>query len=237
MDNLDRIENYFNDQLNEDEKISFEKEIESSATLQQEVQDYTLLISGIKTASIRNKLKNFANDDEINTRKSPKLFKLNIQVLSIAASIALLVGFFFALNIKNGTNSKNSFEEFYYIDPGQPVVMGEVDDIMYSEAMNDYKSQNYEKAKYIFEQKCNESDDEEACYYFAQCLLNLGELKAASIKFKQLIEVSSGHWKQKAEWHLSYSLWKNNDPEYLEVLKDIQVDQNHLYYEEAIQIE
>lgn len=238
MDNLVRIDNYVNDLMSVDEKRSFELELKSNAALKKEVDEYQSMIQGIKSSAVRKQLQKFAfESDKRKSKINNGVFKLNFQFLSIAASIALLVGFFFVTNSNHGIKQDLSFESFYYVDPGQPVVMGEVSDVLYSEAMNNFKNGNYEKAKVIFDQKCQESTDREACYYLAQCQLNLGDLNAASLNFKQLSQSSSDHWQQKSEWYLAYLLWKNKDLQYLQILESIRNNQNHLFYQEARQIE
>jgi len=117
---LETIERYLKNTMTADEHTSFEKQLEESPILRQQVDETKMLFSGIKKAVLKKKLHTFHEELEVGksaTKRETKVFKLNFKTLSVAATVLILVGGFWFFNrpSKNDRLFNTYFEKFYYL--------------------------------------------------------------------------------------------------------------------------
>lgn len=144
---METIERFLKDNMDSQERKSFEAQMKVDAMLSQQVEDTRVIFSGIKKAVLQEKLNHLHEDlvQEKQTLKSnQKVFKLNFKTLSIAATILILIGSAWFFN-QQPTNQK-LFNEYFKPDRGLATLMGKSDNYAFDDAMVDYKNAKYDLA-------------------------------------------------------------------------------------------
>lgn len=234
MEDYSKIEAYLNNELSQEERKAFESELATDENLRSELSIYKDLIGGIRTAGIKAELETLrAQHQSSSETTSARVFSLtSIRTLAIAASVAVLVGFF----LFNVGGDSDPFSSVYYKDAGLPTAMGEENSELLR-AMVDYKNEAYEAAIPTLDKICEGGEDHRACYYLAQSYLNAKKFEKAKSVFLEVIdsEVESKYI-ESSQWYLTYTLYQLGDESYMQRLEDIQSDPSHRFYDEANQV-
>ena len=144
---LASIEQYLLGEVNTDERIVFENKMAADTLWSAKVNEVKLLLTGIETASLKDKL----NTYHLNIKKNQppqaggKVISLNRKLL-VAASVALLVAASVWLYTLRGNKYEDIYAAYYKPDPGLMSAMGIGDNYAFNKAMLDYKTGNYKKA-------------------------------------------------------------------------------------------
>ncbi|MBL0355843.1 MAG: hypothetical protein IPP72_02685 [Chitinophagaceae bacterium] len=141
------IEQYLLSEINAEERLAFENKMSEDISLASKVNEVKLLLTGIETASLKERLDNY----HINIKKNHPLTSggkvISLQrKLMVAASIALLA----AVSVWLYTLKENKYEKlyaaYYKPDPGLMSAMGLGNNYLFNKAMLDYKTGDYKKA-------------------------------------------------------------------------------------------
>jgi hypothetical protein len=235
MKNIERIDAYLNGEMSPEEVRAFEVEMENDAALKEAVELEQTLMDGIFAANLRAELEEIAKEER-SANTGGKVVRLGQwRQIAVAASVLLLVGFFFWWNIQGGEQSP-AFANIYSPDPGLPVVMGEMDEGIFNEAMVSYKEGEIQKAKTAFEVLCAGAEVDKYCFYLAQTLIQEEKYASAVIHLEKVVADTNSDFRQKAQWHLAYCLYQIGDDKYTAILQDISDDANHPFHKEASEL-
>lgn len=235
MEDYSKIEAYLNNELSSEERQAFEMQLASDENLQNELNIFKDMVGGIRTAGLKAELETLRAKHESTTEEtSANVFSLtSIRTIAIAASVAVLVGFF----IFNIGGSSDPFSTVYYKDAGLPTAMGE-DNSQFLQAMVDYKNESYETAISVLQEICNAEKDPRACYYLAHSYLNSENLEMAKAQFLDVMQMEiEDKYLESSEWYLTYTLYLLEDETYKQRLEDIKSNPSHRFYDEANQVQ
>ncbi|MEZ4859061.1 MAG: hypothetical protein R2781_09645 [Flavobacteriaceae bacterium] len=164
---LETVERYLNHTMEVSEKLQFEKSLEQNPTLKQQVEVIKVLLYGIETASLREKMETFHQQFEAtvpvrsitqNNRANSRLF------YAIAASVMVLFGIFWFFKPQN--SNSQLFEEYFYADPGLPTTMGTDRDFLFYDGMVNYKRKEYDIALEKWNKLLSEKNNNDTLNYF-----------------------------------------------------------------------
>jgi len=183
QEEFEEIERYLLNTMDGEELVNFEKRLKDNKGLQQQVEEYSLLIKSVEGQSFLNKLDEFHTDintDKRITEPSKKMFSST--KYAIAASIALLIslGGYWVYNSSN--SNKRLYTEYFKPDPGLPTVMGTTDNYEFYDAMVNYKRGDYKLAIEKWEELLKAKPQNDTLNYF------LGVVHLANNNEKQSIE-------------------------------------------------
>lgn len=234
MDNLNLIERYIKNRLDERERADFEKRLQNDLDFKKEYEDYLSLITAIESQGLKNSLKGrtIPNNDEakvvdINHKPNQNFFS---SFLKIAASFTILfiAGYF----LYNNTYTEERFiSENFYSDPGLPTKMGITENYVFIDGMVDYKNEKYEVALNKWSSTDFDIGKDTVAYYKAMAHINLKNLEEAG-RLLNTIEPESNLF-EKTQWKQVEVLTKQK--KYQEALSILQSlpPENYPNYEEV----
>lgn len=216
----EEIESYLNNQLSEKELSSFNQKLIKDKQLDKEVQlhrELPLAILDYKVIALEEKLKkiqvnfNFTNNKQV-VWQSPLLAFATVKRYILAACFCLTItGLFYLHQQQNKDNSPKSLYENYY----QPYEIYTANKSLtkynnpLQAAFQCYQTQDYPKALTGFVEAYQvDNTNQEAKLYAGICLLELNQIKEATLLFKQVIKEGKDNLKQVANWYLALSYLK-----------------------------
>lgn len=157
-------------------------------------------------------------------------------LLSIAASIVLLIGLFWVIQL----NKKSSFQKQLAqveLDPGLPTLLGTTGEVAFGEGMTAYKLQDFEAAKtYWYPLLLANPSNDTLLFYLAQVDLGTGQNKAAQEKLEQIEAQKESLFREKINWYLAIAALRLAEPTTaIELLKRI-VEREEEKREEALEL-
>lgn len=224
-----RFDRYLNNELSEEELKSFEEQLKSDADFKEDFEVYCALESSLGSK--------FENEEEVlalrktlsdlgsqhikqgdNNKKETKVISLfRYRNLMVAASIALLIGFFL---FNNGSPVYGDFAQHNSLELA---VRGDNDNNeAISKAEGAFNSKNYEEAlKQLTILSGNYPNDPEISLYLGICQLELNNYAEAETIFNYISEGNSA-LATKAVWYKALTFLKQKKlNECKEVLKTI----------------
>ena len=221
------FENYLKNELTETERIAFETKLQSNADFKQEFEIYKALDTSLSSKfkneaseqELRKTLTNLGNqfikEEKLTKKKSKVISLFNYKKLLVAASIALLIGFFI---FKNGNPVYSDFSNHSNLEL---VVRGDSNETILK-AQDAFNNKNYKTAfAQLTVLEAEFPNDIEIQLYKGICLLELNKFSQAETIFDT---ISSGNsaFSTKATWYKALSLLKQEQFEACkEVLKTI----------------
>ncbi|PKP12856.1 MAG: hypothetical protein CVU08_08340 [Bacteroidetes bacterium HGW-Bacteroidetes-3] len=222
-----RFDRYLNNELSKEELKSFEEELKSDHDFKEDFEIYSALES-----SLGSKLKNEEEEIKLrktlsdlgsqhlkqveNTKKETKVISLfRYRNLMVAASIALLIGFFLF------NNGKPVYGDFAQHNSLELAVRGD-NNYAISKAETAFNSKNYEEAlKQLSILSSNYPNDPEINLYQGICQLELNNYVEAEAIFDE-ISAGNSSLSTKAIWYKALTFLKQKKfNECKEVLKTI----------------
>jgi tetratricopeptide (TPR) repeat protein len=141
------IEQYLLGETSTEQRLAFENKMETNRTWAAKVNEVKLLLAGIETASLKERLDSY----HINIKKNHpekgggKIISMR-RKLMVAASVALLAAVSVWLFTIKGNKYENLYAAYFKPDPGLMSAMGTSDNYFFNKAMLDYKTGDYKKA-------------------------------------------------------------------------------------------
>ncbi|WP_298365269.1 CDC27 family protein [uncultured Lutibacter sp.] len=219
-----KFDNYLNKELTGEELLSFEKKLQSDADFKQEFEIYKALNSSLSSkyeneeeeTKLRNTLSNLGATFIKEEKKETKVISLmRYRKLMVAASIALLIGFFI---FKNGDPVYSDFSNHGNLEL---VVRGDSNETLLK-AQDAFNNKNYKTAfaqLIVLEKEF--PNDIEIKLYKGISLLELDKFQEAETIFDSISKGNSV-FKYKATWYKALNLLKQKQFETCEeVLKTI----------------
>ena len=226
------FEDYLSGNLDKDATNAFETRLETDKAFKQSFRIYKDISVHLdheigneeKTMDFRVNLDSIshnyfsklnAQQEEVETKKPFSFYKL-----AIAASIALLLGFF----VFNQFSGDPSYSDFANYDQISLTVRGE-NDALLKEAETAFNTKNYEEAELLFNQILEEdSSNTEIQLYKSITLIETNQFSEADELLKAISEGNS-IYKNKVMWYLALSKLKQDNLEACKnVLKNISED-------------
>ena len=232
---IEKIESYLDGEIDLLILESFASNypIESLQSEIEWVQDMQIVI---EAEGLENQLGQLINNN-IHQLPTPQTKRIPLwTTLGIAASILLLVGFFFFLQ-------PNKYEKLYskykYVDPGLPTLMSETEQYTLYDAMTFYSEENYLESLIRLESIDNEVKiaNDTIQYYLGLCRLYTGNESGGISLLKTISDNKQSVFSEKATWTLCLNLLKQKKLSDLKAqLEIISSNNKHLFNKEAIQL-
>jgi len=200
------IEDYFNQNLSEDDRRTFENRLKSDNDFAQKVKSHALLINAFDELQA---LELIANLNKIEAELEGETEKSSFHpMLKWAAIFALfmMISTWFIWN-KQQCNEE-LFIAYYTIYPNveTPIVRSDANQ---QGAWRLYSSGNYEDAYQQFQHSIgNGQNDEATWFYLGACALELNRYNQAEKAFKQIIEQNGDRYTEQANWYLALTYLK-----------------------------
>lgn len=163
---LEHIESYLQDNLSELERDAFEQELKSNAALRQEVDDQRVILLAIQESSLRTSMDQMHEKLEAQNNGVTRLPDRRWIKYSIAASIAVLVGFVGIMLSRKQNPNDQLFAAHFTPDPGLPTTMSASNNYEFFNAMVSYKQGDYQKAIGVWETLLKEKPSNDTLNYF-----------------------------------------------------------------------
>ena len=250
-EDIQQIEQYLNNQLSESEKIAFETRLNTEEDLKIEFDKHELAHRALDymiAKSLKQQLEALEAEEkieEIKEEKESKIVKMEprnnrfqiMRWVAAAASIALLIGFFFF----NYGGSKYSGSELAALNYQLPESSARRNGIpVYPEVIENglelLKAKDFNAAISTFSQ-VPESDDYylEAQYYLGHAYYGIEDFGNAVQAFEIMAESNDIRYGQAAEWYgLLSCIAQNGDCK--EKLNIITANKKHKFYKKAVQL-
>jgi len=151
--------------------------------------------------------------------------------LKYAAVLIPLIGTgYFMLN----NTSKNLYAKYYEKEVGLPVTMGNDNKIIFNEAMNAFKDNEFEESLLGFNELLKNNTTNDTLHYFIGCAnLELNNLNKAILNFEEVKKPQ--HLKEKSDFKLVLVYLKEEEYRSAKkILQKISENKNHHYYTVAL---
>jgi len=241
QEEIEKIDRYLSRDMTEHERKAFEKQLFQDDELKRSVEVQRDIYLGINfhfQESLKNKLqKEETNPSGFDTRKQGNQRWL-IQAMSVAASLTLLlgVGYWFL-------NSQVTPEDLYaanyqpYPNIVNPVERsGALPQDQLGEAMMAYEQGNYEAAIETFEKQFDTLKPSYS-FYFALCLLEVGESKRAAATLEEVVTSQDETFYLPALWYESLAYLQDHQTQKAQqTLETLLEQENSTYHDRARKI-
>lgn len=229
---MELFDQYLDDKLSLLEKNNFELKLQQDESFRKEFELHKKAIKAIEFAAIKEKIHKIGREAQ-----QTKTVSLRT-VLTLAASITLLVGAYFFMmdNYSTGTNYNDIYASIDFKDPGLPTLMGEaevehgMDDFMIA-----YKLNKYDEAWEIGQKMMEEKPGNDTIqFYLAMIHYEQEEIDSAE-EILLGIENPETSIGQKSEWYLTMIALRNGEIAVArERFERMASDRKHILRMEAI---
>lgn len=213
---LKLIDDYFQNQLSDSERVAFESRIKVDSEFAQLVAFYSSSKAILREDNLKNKHADWNSQKEVKTAQfNPKI------VFSLAASLLVFFGIWF-FSIQNEPQEYSAFAENYLKNElaTLPIKMDAAENNM-ELGKKLYNEKKYNEAKIIFEK----IPQLEALEYRGLVALQLKDYKTAQQYFKRLA-ANSDLIENKGKFYLGITMAKTGDNKAAEALFDEVIQQN-----------
>lgn len=209
---LETIERYLNQSMSDSEYQSFTSQLQNSPGLQQQVKDVELLLSGIESAALQEKMNHFHEavpSEEKEEQPISLLPNKRRKFISygVAASLILALGLFWIFGQQS--NSEKLFAKHFRPDPGLPTTMDTSNNFDFYDAMVNYKQGDYGVAIEKWEELASKVSISDTLQYFIGVahLAEGNENKAINL-LKSVSENNESVFTKEAQYYLGLSYLK-----------------------------
>ena len=226
------FEDFLSGNLSKEDVSNFKARLQSDAAFKEAFNIYKDISNHLeheigneeKTADFKANLDsishNYFSKLELEEVEAPSKKTFSIYQLAIAASIALLLGFF----VFNQFSADPTYSDFANYDQISLTVRGENDELL-KDAEEAFNSKNYKEAEVLFNKILKETpQNTEIELYKSITLIETNQYSEADELLKNISETTS-IYTNKAKWYLALSKLKQEDFEACKaVLKNIPED-------------
>jgi len=234
---LETIERYLNDTMGQEERSSFEEKLQSNTELNQQVQDIEIMLFGIETSALKEKLDIFHKDlitDISSNRGKPKGKGFPFIKYAIAASVALLIsiGGWWITNQKS--SNEKLFAKHFRPDPGLATTMSINNNYEFYNAMVSYKHEDYSIAIKKWERILHKKPENDTLNYFLGVAYLANGNEITSIKHLNFVtKIKNSAFEKDAFYYLGLAHLKNgNEYEARRNLSKSEIDKSKLIIRE-----
>jgi tetratricopeptide (TPR) repeat protein len=227
LKHLELIEAYLEGNLSEEEKVDFEVRLLVDKDLEEEFELYKKIVGGFKdiqTENIRQKLQ--AIDDEIDSNSH----KPSTKFYWWAGIAAVLLGVLFIHNFYSPSNKFS--KDLIPTEEGLPVLMSTNSNLVFDNAMSQFKYGNYNLASKEFSIALKKNPTNDTTLYFLSIsFLQNGDYKESIKILNELMKQPNSKYYEKGEFYLALSYWaENRNKEALLLLNKISNDKEHPFF-------
>lgn len=224
------IEKYISGRLTSEEKLEFDRLIETDASFREEVRfhkDLKRVTEHDQDEAFKKQLQEY--EKRVGIKRRPFI------AMGVAASIVLALGSALWIVFQK-TPSEKLFAEYYepYRNVVAPVVRGDDSEDIEARAFSAYEKGSFEEAVTNFETLLSEEENSEYRFYLANSYLALGHSQSA---LQQLVRYpSNSRFSDKIPWYRALAYLQLDD---LDTAKEIlqQIELRGTYnYSKAIEI-
>lgn len=227
---IKRVEAYVNRRLREDERVQFEADLTSDQGLKNIFDEYSLAMA-VVDRQVENDLRLKFQTWRTNSKRGKS--RMLVISMSIAASLLLLITFYFLILSPPVTESKQLALDVYTLPKSSGSTMGESDQHL-SMGRQAYDNNNFQQA--IAEWSTVTTLTPEVTYYLAHSYFNIKKYDEAALLFQRLAS-SSSVYNFPSDWFLALSyLALDNHERGMRQLEKIVNDKDHPYRQEAQQL-
>jgi tetratricopeptide (TPR) repeat protein len=197
---------YINNTLSKEDKLVFDKLMETDKPFREEVTFH----SNLKKVTEKKDDDDFK---ELISNIESKFYtpKKNYKKWYIAAAIIALIGISYFFSTTFNSNEKLFTANFKpYRNIMQPVVRGDENDELKSQAFNAYENKNFEKAINLFDKILVNNGNSSIQFYKANALLALDKVDEAIVLLKNDISIQDS-FHEKRYWFLALAYLKKSD--------------------------
>jgi tetratricopeptide (TPR) repeat protein len=227
---VEKANAYFKHQLSPDEQVKFEKEIEADPGLRQFMEEYQLAIDAIdhnEEAILRDKFSTWRKNE-----KKTSIRRL-IVYSSIAASIAVLFGFFISTYFSGPKTYQKLAYQNYHLPESPGASMGD-SQLHWNKGIDAFKAKDYQIAIQEWDQI--PEPDPEINYFLGHAYFNVKNYKKASEIFNVLSKQTS-IYSFPSDWYLLLSyLSEDNIEKYNQQSDKILKNKEHPFYNDALKL-
>ncbi len=209
-DELQNIEQYLVGEAGAEERIAFENKMATDAAWAAKVNEVRLLLTGIETASLKDRLDSYHTSIKKNQlhQSGGKVISFS-RKLMMAASIALLVSILAWLFLLRENKYEKLYAAYYKPDPGLMSAMGVSGNYLFNKAMLDYKTGNYKKAIEEWSKlKTAMSPNDTLNYFLGAAQQADGNNEAAVALLQSIANDTVNPFYKEACWYTGLSLLK-----------------------------
>ncbi len=250
----DKLQEYLDGSLSPDMRSEIENEIKTNLEIQKEYQllkDIETELGNQDLEVFKKKLSNVAkkHSESVGTKnQSRKIFSLPRRVLSIAASIAILVAGFLWVQSNNQSTGYDSalayydFNELYSEGLKGDVGNPSEKEMERKEVIDKIKSKEYNE---VIELLNSTSLDENESLLLGHAYISkgisegkLGHFKTAILIVSSLLQSENIKVKEETEWLLliGYSKDVEKEAEFNQLLNSIISNRDHIFYGKAVKV-
>ena len=242
---FDRIEAYLNGEMSETEAQAFDKEITQNTALAAAIDRHLVANDAIELMiedNLRAELEQLRTEETSETKvvsigkKKTARFRSLTSRLAVAASVAVLLGFF-GIQWSNNNYSNTALLEATY----QPYDLSAVRSAggeahPFAPGLRAYESGNFAEAVEFFK-TIPEADSRyiEAQFYLGHSLYQNKAYATANTAFEKVTNSKDIRFEEEAEWYLALShLAENNlNTDFNNLLNKMADDKDHIYHSKA----
>lgn len=202
------FENYFNNEMSQEEKLEFENQLQNDIELQEKFELYKETTQFLatkfdkETIAFKENLKSISRENfaEKEVKKS-KVIAFKPFYYAVAASVVLAFGTWFMMQGNPEYGDYNQHENAYFMERS-------VGDATLNEAQKAFNEKDYKKTVSAFE-KVQNLINPELQYYYAIALIETNDYTKAEILLNN-IKSGTSVYKDKAIWYLALSNLKQS---------------------------
>ena len=213
----DRIERYLRDELTAEERTAFEAEMAADPELKNEVELHRMVhdtLGDPAEHAFRQTLGDVATEFHAKQRTQSKTRRLNPnwRIVSMAASVLLLVGVFAWLNTRQSAGGFDSFEPYAMVLTQRSQADTAAMDVLITRAVQQYESEEYQAAATSFAQlKAMDPSAVSFAFYEGVSRLAVEQYDEAIAIFRQVLDTPDHLLIEQSRWYLGLALWKSGD--------------------------
>lgn len=232
---MDQMDAYLEGTMTAAERQSFERELDNNTELAEMLDAHRSTIFSIESVGVKADLQQIVAQNRV--AKPTKVRSFNRTVLSIAASLLVLVGAFFILKPGAGSSAQKLYQAYYQTDPGLPTLMGSTDNALFDDAMVDFKSGNYDVALEKFNDlAARDATNDTLLFYQGVSALEIGDTEMA-LTFLSQIDQTQSTWAEKTEWTQAMIYLANDNVSGAQtLLEKIANTTGHRYRDQAVEV-
>lgn len=213
---FERIEGYILGLMTDEEKKSFEAELNLDPKLRANVEDIKVLLQEVELASLKDSMEEFHAELKTSTPVVPIISKKPFvwKPLGVAASLLFLLAITLWVFLGNTTENEKLYRAYYQPDPGMVTAMGLQSNYEFDRGMVDYKTGDYPAAIERWEKLLAEKPDNDTLNYFlGSAYLAEGNPDQAKVYLEKTARKGSGIFQKEAFWYLGLTQVKAGNSE------------------------
>lgn len=238
---IELTESYLLHRMTDEEATAFEKRLKEEPHLENLVDMLREMISELKSEDSRQLKQELEKKERemVSHKTAKKPFRST--GLRVAAGIVVLLGLFSLLYYVfyyTGENPEKLALKYKPVEPGLPVLMDNNSEKDKSEAMNIFRSDDFEKAGEMYGRLLEKDPDNDTLLYFkAVCEFEQNNYSGSAKELNKLLQDTTSVWRDKGEWWLALAMIaRDNKEEAKQLLLQIQSNKGNEYSGNATEL-